>query len=325
MQALVYTAPRCVELLDVPVPAPAPGEVTLDVLAAGICGSELEGVRRPDAMRTPPLVMGHELVGRRMDSGEVVAVNPLIACRACDLCARGTTNLCRRRELVGVHRPGGFAEQVAVPVACCRPLPTGLDVMRAVLTEPIANAVHALRRAERHLGEPPRSVGVIGAGMLGIASALVAAHGGAEVAIADLSAERLAVARDTLGVHTARELDGEHDVVIDAVGAAATRASAVARLRPGGVSVWIGLHEPDAGFDSLALVRQERVVSGTFAYLNEDFAAALELAAHADPSWVEQIPLADSAARFGELLRAPGSVPKTVMTAAAPPADARDA
>src|ERR1044072_7134637 len=98
MRALVYTGPAVVELLDVDAPTPGDDELVLDVPAAGICGSELEGVRTPNAMRTPPLVMGHELVGRRADSGEVVAVNPLIWCGSCDLCARGTTNLCRRRQ-----------------------------------------------------------------------------------------------------------------------------------------------------------------------------------------------------------------------------------
>jgi threonine dehydrogenase-like Zn-dependent dehydrogenase len=303
-----------VELQELESPAAAEGEVVLEVLAAGICGSELEGVRTPGPVRVPPLVMGHELVGRRLDTGETVAVNPLISCGACDMCDRDAGNLCRHRALVGIHRPGGFAEQVAVPRGCCRPLPADVDVMRAALAEPLANAVHALRLAERHLGDVPGSVGVIGAGMLGMASAFVAAKRGiGEITITDLNEDRLALAAATLGARASHLLEDEYDVVIDAVGSPSTRAVAVDRLRPQGVSVWIGLQDRDPGFDALALVRQERLVTGTFAYRGADFEAAIELCADADPRWIESIPLTAAADRFVELMRAPGVVPKTVI------------
>lgn len=314
MQALVYTRPGTVELLEVVPPAPAEDELVLEVLAAGICGSELEGVRAPNSLRVPPLVMGHELVGRRLDTGEVVAVNPLVSCGDCDLCSLGRTNLCRDRQLIGVHRPGGFAELVAVPASCCKPLPADIAIEQAVLAEPLANAIHALRLAESHLGCPPRSLGVIGAGMLGIACALAAAKRGIrDIVVADLSEDRLALAAKTLGVEATKRLEGELDLVVDAVGLAETRSDAVALSRPGGVSVWIGLHQPDAGFDSRSLVRSERVVCGAFAYLDAEFDEAVELCRDADPCWVEQVFLCDAAGRFSELMQAPGPVPKTIV------------
>jgi threonine dehydrogenase-like Zn-dependent dehydrogenase len=314
VKALVFTRQGVVELAEVEPPQLAADEVMLEVVLAGICGSELEGVSTPNQVRVPPLVMGHEVVGRRLDDGRLAAINPLLSCGRCDLCELGKTNLCRQRRLVGIHRPGGFAELVAVPASRCRPLPAGLDVDRAVLAEPIANAVHALRTAMSHLGGAPRSLGIIGAGMLGIGCALAAVERGIpEIAVSDLNDERLALVADTLGVRAAKRLEGEHNVVIDAVGLGATRAEAVERLRPGGVSVWIGLAQPDPGFDSLSLVRQERVVCGTFAYDDSEFDEALELCARADPRWVEQIPLAGAAERFGELLRAPGPIPRTAI------------
>jgi len=314
MEALVYTRPETVEVLDVDPPQPVDGEIELEIIAAGICGSELEGVRTPNSLRVPPLVMGHELVGRRLDNGDVVAINPLINCGECDLCKLGKTNLCRHRQLLGVHRPGGFAERIVIPESRARPVPAGLDPKRAVLAEPLANGLHALRLAERHLGRAPLAVGIIGAGMLGTASALAAVRTGIpRVAIADISPERLQIAASTLGIETTPRLRGELDVVIDAVGAASTRADAVDLLKPGGVSVWIGLHQPDAGFDSLSLVRQERIVCGTFAYLDAEFDEAVELCQEAHKGWVETVSLPDSAARFSELMREPGPVPKTVV------------
>jgi threonine dehydrogenase-like Zn-dependent dehydrogenase len=123
MQALVYTGPLTLEMRDVPEPVAGEGEVVVEVDAVGICGSELEGFRSQSPFRVPPLIMGHELAGRRLDDGTPVAVNPLIACGRCDLCLRGARNICRRRTIVGIQRSGGFAERVAVPESACVALP----------------------------------------------------------------------------------------------------------------------------------------------------------------------------------------------------------
>jgi threonine dehydrogenase-like Zn-dependent dehydrogenase len=314
MEALVYSRPGLVEVRDIDPPTGSNSDVILEVLATGICGSELEGASKSSSFRIPPLVMGHEIVGRLPGTEELVAVNPLIFCGECDLCVAGRTNVCRKRRLIGVHAPGGFAPLVAVPPSRCRPVPKGIEASRAVLAEPMANGLHAVRLAERQLGGTPRSLGVIGAGMLGIASALAAIRAGVpEVTLVDLNRDRLALAAKTLDVRAVTKLDRELDAVIDAVGLAATRAAAVHRLRPGGVSVWIGLNDSDPGFESLALVRHERMVQGSYAYLDSEFDDALELCRHADASWVEAVGLSDSASRFTELMESPGPVPKTVI------------
>ena len=134
MKALVFTAPGVVEIQEVPDVVAGDGEVVVHVDRAGICGSELHGIQTP-GFRVPPLVMGHEFVGR-LDDGRRVAINPLTSCGECDLCRRGRTQLCRSRQLLGVHRAGGFAERVAVPQNAVHEIP-----------EPIANAVHAWTQA----------------------------------------------------------------------------------------------------------------------------------------------------------------------------------
>lgn len=312
MRALVYTAPLTLELQDVAEPDPRPGEVVVDVRAAGICGSELEGFRSQSPFRVPPLIMGHEIAGVRTDTGEPVTVNPLVACGRCDLCRRGQENLCRSRALVGIHRPGGFAERVAVPAGCLHP--TGsLDVRRAALAEPLANAVHAYRLAQEHDPQPHR-VGVIGAGTLGLCAGLVARrHGAGEVVVCDLSVDRVAAARRAGLDAVEGPLEGEFDVVLDAVGTASTRRDGVARLRPGGTAVWIGLHEADPGFDALALIRGEQRVLGTFAYVDRDFRTALAMLAEIQPDWVASAPLADGVRTFTDLLAGPGEATKTLL------------
>lgn len=314
MHAIVYTAPGAIEQQEVPEPVAAAGEVLVEVKAVGICGSELEGFRSRSPFRVPPLVMGHELSGVRLDTGARVAVNPLISCGRCDLCLRGERNLCRERALVGIHRPGGFAERVAVPVDALHELPDGVSFEQAALVEPLANAVHLMRLAQQ-LDPQPQRVGVIGAGMLGLATGIVARRvGAADVAVCDLSEARLETAARA-GLRTfAGALEGEFDVVVDAVGSAATRRAAMERLRPGGTAVWLGLHGPDAGIDGLALTRLEQRVLGTFAYVDRDFRAALALAAELDPSpWLATRPLAEGAAAFLELLERPSAATKTVL------------
>lgn len=315
MRAIVYTAPLTLEhRAGQPEPVAGPGEVVVEVKAVGICGSELEGFRSQSPFRVPPLVMGHEFAGVRLDTGARVTVNPLIACGRCDRCLRGLRNVCRTRALVGVQRDGGFAERVALPEACCVPLPDDVSFADGALVEPVANAVHALALAQAHDPQPAR-VGVIGAGMLGLATALVAQRLGVpEVVITDLSEERLQTARAAGVAHTAQRLTGEFDVIVDAVGSAQTRSDAAELLVPGGSAVWIGLHGADAGFDGLALIRGEKRVLGTFAYLERDFARALEIVAQLDTSaWVRSEPLDAGVGVFLDLLERPPAHAKTLL------------
>jgi threonine dehydrogenase-like Zn-dependent dehydrogenase len=310
VKALVFTAPGQVELLDVPEPDPAPGEALVEVRAAGICGSELHGARRP-GFRQPPLIMGHEFAGTGA-GGEAVVVNPILSCGRCEECRRGLRHVCREREIIGVHRAGGFAERVAVPASALRPLPPELPWEAAALIEPAANAVHAWNLAGRALGASGAPgadgargarVAVIGCGAIGLLCAATALSGGAgRVEVTDLSPARLAAAQ-RLGAEVAGPgLSGEYDVVIDAVGSAATRAASVAHQRPGGVAVWLGLAEEEAGFDANALIRNEKRVLGSFAYRDEEFAQAMARIGDWDLTWAAGYPLAAAAGIFTDLM-----------------------
>lgn len=311
MKAMVYTAPLTLEMLDVAEPEVGSDEVVVAVRVAGICGSELEGIRSRSPFRTPPLIMGHEFAGVRTDTGQCVIVNPLVSCRACDACRAGQENLCATRALLGVHRPGGFAERVAVPGSNLHAMPDDMTWHQAAIVEPLANAVHAWRLVAERV---PARVGIVGAGAIGLALLRVARWRGAlQVDVADLAPDRRAVAAANGAEHVAEELGGEYDVVFDAVGAPATRRSALSCLRAGGASVWLGLHSDAPGFDALDLTRRELLVTGSFGYSDADFRQAIHLAADTVTSWVVSFGLEEAVHIFTELMDGRTDVMKAVL------------
>src|SRR5215510_5364792 len=185
-------------------PIVQPGEVVIRVAYVGICGSELSGYLGHNALRVPPLVMGHEFVGEivevgaeqspgtlALSKGQLVTVNPLAYCGSCTFCQRGLNQLCTNRRLLGAHRPGAFAEFVSVPAGLVTPLPGGVSLRTGALTEPAACGV----RIGELAGDVEGGVClVIGAGPIGLL-ALQALHiqGAARVFIAERDPARLAM------------------------------------------------------------------------------------------------------------------------------------
>jgi (R,R)-butanediol dehydrogenase / meso-butanediol dehydrogenase / diacetyl reductase len=289
MRALVWHGPNRMSVDELPDPEPAPGEVLLAPSAAGICGSDLEGYVGAQANRKPPLVMGHELAGRVVDvgagvedvwRGRAAAVNPLVA--GADALP-GIEQLSARRELIGVHRPGGFATLVRVPAGRLRQLPDGADARLGVLAEPLANGVHAARIGRSGVeGGPTARVVVIGAGTIGLMTLQAAVLGGATVAsVLEPNPDRRAAAT-ALGASATFADEGElrgagADVVFDAVGITATRRLALDLLRPGGCAVMVGLHADSTPVDFHPLVRRGLTVRGSYAYTDDDYDDALQL------------------------------------------------
>ena len=154
MKALVFLGADSMALRDQPEPAPrAPGEVLLRIDAAGICGSDLHAYHGHDPRRVPPLVLGHEAVGRLADGRRVVP-NPLISRGGCARCAEGRAHLCAGRRMLGMQHPGCFAEAVAAPAANLIEVPEQASDIAAALTEPAACVLHALHLSQRALWRP---------------------------------------------------------------------------------------------------------------------------------------------------------------------------
>ena len=131
MRALVYTAPKQVMMEDRARPEVQDNEVEIAVAAAGICGSDVSGFLGHSRRRIPPLVLGHELVGRTPEGKRVVA-NPLIHCGNCSACKSGAQNLCASWRLLGLDRTAGcYAEYVSLPRSHVYEIPDSLSDARA--------------------------------------------------------------------------------------------------------------------------------------------------------------------------------------------------
>lgn len=316
MKALVYTAPNEVTFRDEPDPIAGSGDVMLEVEAAGICGSDMHAYHGRDPRRVPPLILGHELAARIIDgpsAGKRVAVNPLITCGRCDYCVTGRDNLCANRTMIGMTRPGGFAERIAVPERTLIEIPESMSARAAALTEPAATALHALNLAIRALTRPLPELQllVIGGGAVGLLSALLArSYGCRDVTLVETNRLRRAAAKAAgdLRVLAADEpasrIENVADLVIDAVGAKATRNAAVAAVRPGGVIVHIGLLDWASEIDMRKLTLSEITLIGTYTYSTADLratVAALHAGAFGALDWVEERTLAAGAAAFADL------------------------
>lgn len=297
MRAMVYTRPNVVEMCDVQSPSAGDGEVLVKVASVGICGSELHGISSP-AFRKPPLIMGHEFAGTTDDDRRVV-VNPLLSCGECDSCTAGRDNLCTQRRIVGIHLPGAFAEAVSVPAGAVHEIPSAMSFETAAMVEPLANAVHAVALAGVTAAT---RIAVIGAGPIGLVCALVALEHSSEVAICDLSEDRLSAARLLGDLTLGTGLTGDFDVIIDAVGAAPTHRDSLRFLSRGGTAVWVGLRSEEAGFDAQEIVREEKRISGSYCYTADDFQVALDLADKVPSDWVQSFALEEGDIVFNELM-----------------------
>jgi threonine dehydrogenase-like Zn-dependent dehydrogenase len=317
MKALVYTGPNSLAYRDEPDPVALPGEVLVKVEAVGICGSDMHAYHGHDARRPAPLILGHEAAGTvvsGVDAGRRVAVNPLVIDPACASVHDGLPHLSPTRQILSMPpRPGAFAEFVRVPEDNLVTIPTGMSFQHAALAEPVAVSYHAVKRGAALLRRPlakARCV-VLGGGAIGLAAALVLRMMGAgEVLIGEPNAERRATAERAGAFRTYAPGDADEprdnsvELIIDAVGAAATRTAACRMIRPGGVIVHAGLLPGHDGLDIRKITLQEVIVTGTYCYTPDDFRETVQ--ALGDGSlgtldWFEERPLSEGRKAFADI------------------------
>lgn len=308
MKALIYDGPEQLDYRDVADAVAGPGEVLIDVHACGICGSDMHAYLGHDARRPAPLILGHEVAGITQD-GRRVTVNPLVTCGNCDACKRGQTNICPDRQIISMPpREGGFAEKLAMPEGNLITVPDDIPLHVASLAEPLACGWHGLRLGLESFDRPAAQVSctVIGGGAIGVGAALaMRAMGGTQITLVEPNAARRARLQGMDQI-TVTDVDQAPpaDIVVDAVGYAATRAQASGLTNPGGAIVHIGLGEAEGGLDIRRMTLQEIRFIGCYTYTAQDFVdttAAIFDGRLGPFEWVDCAPLADGAACFADL------------------------
>lgn len=277
---------------------PVAGDALVRVLACGICGSDLHWYG--GAAPPPPVCPGHEIVGEvvaieadvGIAAGDRVVVEPLRPCRACERCRRGDYHLCGRLQILGVTADGGLAEAVLAPAQSIYRVAAGVEPLAAVLAEPLAVAIHAVRLAGVAAGT---RVVILGSGAIGILCALACrAAGAAEIVSTARYPHQAAAARragagevfgaDRDGARALRAAAAARDfqVVLETVGGSApTLRQAIQVVAPGGSVVLLGLFHADPPLPALtALVKEVRII-GSMVYNRaagaSDFERALAL------------------------------------------------
>ena len=331
MRAIVYTQPNQVELLERPDPELEPGEVILKIDAVGICGSDMHAYHGHDPRRQPGLVLGHEFCGTVIDSasplyrkGTRVTGNPLITCGVCEYCVQGRNNLCSNRSMVGMTRPGAFAEKMSIPAASLIDMPQDMPALHAAVTEPAATALHAINLSMRSLVRPlPECrVLVLGGGAIGMLSALLLKHYGCrDITVAEvnpLRREQLVHHAD-VQVYNPKEAEpaaASFDYVMDAVGSKITRTVALAAVKAGGVVMHVGLQDWASEIDMRRLTLAEITLLGTYTYTTADLRATVQSiyqGAFGNLAWLESRPLEQGPAAFRDLDRGATSAAKVIL------------
>jgi threonine dehydrogenase-like Zn-dependent dehydrogenase len=295
MRALVLEEWWRLAVADVPDPVVGEHDVLLEIVATGICGSDIHGYTGDNGRRKPGQVMGHETVGRVVARGAglaegdgapvgaVVTVNPVIGCGHCERCVAGQEQACADRVVIGVTPSlrSAFAEKMVAPARNVVALPDGTPPEHGALVEPLAVGLHAARRGGIRSGD---TVLVIGGGPVGQACVLAAQREGARtVAVSEPNSSRRRLNEElgALTVDPSSEPDiaaavgellgGPPSVVIDAVGVDKTLETAFACAGLMSPVVLVGMGTPTLQLGAFEVSTKERSLIGSFCYTAEEF------------------------------------------------------
>ena len=294
-----YTGDRTITVAELDPTPPAPGEVQLRVAYTGLCGTDLHILHgNMDARVTTPLTFGHEMSGTVAAVGEgvtgwsigdAVTVMPLDWDGTCPACLAGNQHICQNLNFIGIDSPGSLQELWNVPAEVLVALPAGLRLDHAALVEPVAVAVHDVRRANL---QPGQKAVVIGGGPIGVLIASVAREFGGDVVVIELDANRRAQIdalgfttldpRETNQVDWVTEWTGGAgaDMVFEVSGAAQAVLGATDLAKVRGTLVVVAIHPVPREINLQRLFWRELSILGARVYQRVDFETAVELLAN---------------------------------------------
>jgi 2-desacetyl-2-hydroxyethyl bacteriochlorophyllide A dehydrogenase len=288
---------KALELAEIPMPSPSPGEVVVRVRAAGICHSDAHYRAGRSSTGPLPLTLGHEVSGtieecgpavNQFKAGDRVCVHYLATCGNCAYCHQGNEQFCVSGQMIGKQRDGGYAEFLAVPARSVLRLPDEIPFDQgAIMMCSTATSLHALNKARIKAGD---SVAVFGIGGLGLSAIQLArAFGATEVFAVDIKQSKLDLARNlgatpvnaTVGnpVEQIRQRTSDRgvDVALELVGLPLTMKQAIESLAIKGRAALVGITDQTFSVAPYhQLINKEAEIIGVSDHLAQELPLLLE-------------------------------------------------
>ncbi len=288
MNTLICTEPGLLQYAETPAPVYSAGNTILRIRRIGLCGTDLHAFEGTQPYFSYPRILGHELAAEIVQTdnadfaaGETVTFIPYFNCGTCIACRNEKPNCCTAMQVCGVHVNGGMAEYLSVP-SYSLVKSQGLNDEQLALTEPLAIAAHAIRRAAIQKDE---FVLVIGAGPIGLGIIAFARLAGAHIIVVDVNEARLQFCKDVLKVkHTVNAITGDvmeqllkitngdmPTAVIDATGSLKAINNAFQYMAHGARYVLVGLQKEEISFSHPEFHKREATLMSSRNATRDDF------------------------------------------------------
>jgi 2-desacetyl-2-hydroxyethyl bacteriochlorophyllide A dehydrogenase len=285
MRAISCVAPNELALIDIPRPELKPGWVRVAIRHIGICGTDYHIFEGNFPYFEYPRVIGHELSGTVVDpngsslkAGENVVINPYLNCGECPACLEGKTNCCETLKVIGVHAPGGMAEEIIMPAGNLYPA-GDLNIRDAAMVEFLAIGAHAIRRTAEL--KPGSRALVVGSGPIGLGVAFFARIAGADVTVIDAAPDKIEATRalgfttfapaDLEGADFAAKKKTGFDAVLDSTGSIRAMNASLFHTRNGGAYTLVGVIKGDLVFPDSEVHRRELTIRASRNAQKADF------------------------------------------------------
>ncbi len=334
MKYIVCEKPGEFILKEKEAPIRKEGEALLKINKVGICGTDLHAYGGNQAFFTYPRILGHELASEVLEidanekgikAGDKVVVMPYVSCGECIACKNEKTNCCTNIRVLGVHADGGMQEQISVPANILLPA-NNLSDNEMAIVEPLAIGAHAVRRAGIKAGE---TVAVVGCGPIGIGIMKLAQIAGAKVIAIDMNEQRLAYAKEKIGVdyivkagETAVKVISEITngdlctAVFDASGNKFALETCPSYMSHGGRFVLVGLSKGDLTYNHPAVHAKEMTLMCSRNATTEDFEHVISVLNQfpTDSFITHSVPYTDMIAHFDSWLNPETGVIKATVS-----------
>ncbi len=291
MKAVVYHGPGDLKVEDLPIPKPGRGEILIHLRASGVCGSDLGAYRHKTPRRKPPLVLGHECAGEVAEVGPGVSglrggvpviAHPVWGCANCSFCSKGLVQFCPQACVLGIGRPGSFAEYFLAHQSMVVPMPQGMPYRLAAFTEPLACTARASKTADVGNAE---HILIIGAGTMGLfLLAWIRSRTQARISVISTNESKLAVAAELGADQIILDSEsnekqvsamGQFDLIFEAVGVEQTIRQAIQSAATHSKVIIIGTLAASPGLPLMKTVSGEITIRGSYISSMDDFRDAL--------------------------------------------------